>query len=230
MGHPDKGLIEVASHCPGKYDTTHEKYKDNIMRNSSSAVTQELNAKGRYVCVCVFSCSGIEFERYIVYTYLYMCMCNYIYLLLFTGTFEDKQTVAECNANKQDSMATAGSSSNTETSKEKRIRKVNWSPEETKFLVEQYKKNIRYLKGDFPLPGCTSREKIYAWERIATSLHKAFPAANRSVKECQKRWQTVQAQTRARLARYKKAVNGTGKNVAEFRVSGHFVLYLLVRH
>lgn len=110
----------------------------------------------------------------------------------------------------------------------KRSRKVNWTPDETKFLVELYRENAKFLKGDFSSPGCTNRGKIDAWARIAASLHEAFPGGNRSVKDCQKRWQAVQSLSKTKIARYNEQMNKTGKNLAVLGVSGHTKLGLSI--
>lgn len=108
-----------------------------------------------------------------------------------------------------------------ETSTSKRTRKLNWAPDETKFLVELYREHARMLKGDFSSPGCTHRGKLDAWDTIAARLHEAFPLGNRSVKECQKRWQTVQSLSKSKIARHNEAINKTGKNFAVSGESGH---------
>lgn len=70
-------------------------------------------------------------------------------------------------------------------------RKVNCSPDETKFLIELYRDNAKFLKCDFSSPGCTNRGKIDVWDHIARTLHEVFPGVNCTIKECQKGWQTV---------------------------------------
>ncbi|KAK3869047.1 hypothetical protein Pcinc_025615 [Petrolisthes cinctipes] len=93
----------------------------------------------------------------------------------------------------------------------KRTRKGNWSPDETKYLVQLYKENAVYLRSDFSSPGCTHRGKLDAWDSIAKQLHEAYPADSyRTVKECQKRWQTIQSAAKPRIARYNQALTGTG--------------------
>ena len=79
------------------------------------------------------------------------------------------------------------------SSAHKRTRKMNWSSDETKFLVELYRENVKYLKCEFASPGTSHRGRLDAWDRIAASLHTAYPSADRTVKECQKRWQTIQS-------------------------------------
>ncbi|KAK4316716.1 hypothetical protein Pmani_012149 [Petrolisthes manimaculis] len=95
----------------------------------------------------------------------------------------------------------------------KRSRKGNWSPDETKYLVQLCKANSVYLRSDFSSPACTHREKLNAWDSITNQLHEAYPDSNRTVKECQKRWQTIQSAAKTRIARYNQALTGTDKNV-----------------
>ncbi|KAK4325673.1 hypothetical protein Pmani_003766 [Petrolisthes manimaculis] len=92
----------------------------------------------------------------------------------------------------------------------KRTRKGNWSPDETKYLVQLYKENAVYLRSDFSSPGCTHRGKLDAWDSITNQLHEAYPDSNRTVKECQKRWQTIQSAAKTRIARFNEALTGTG--------------------
>ena len=107
------------------------------------------------------------------------------------------------------------------SSAHKRTRKMNWSPDETKFLVELYRENVKYLKCEFASPGTSHRGRLDAWDRIAASLHTAYPSADRTVKECQKRWQTIQSLSSSKIARYNEAANKTGKNFAFSGESGH---------
>lgn len=93
--------------------------------------------------------------------------------------------------------------------REKRPRKGNWSHDETKFLLELYQENSTVLKASFS-SGITSRHKQTAWQKIASKLQEVFPANVRTVKECQKRWQTVQCAAKANLSRHNEGMRGTG--------------------
>ena len=86
-------------------------------------------------------------------------------------------------------------------------REINWTPDETKLLVELYRDNVKYLICDFSSPGTSHRGRLDAWDPIS-----AYPSADRTVKECQKRWQTVQSLSRTKIPRYNEATNKTGKN------------------
>ncbi|KAK3867054.1 hypothetical protein Pcinc_027454 [Petrolisthes cinctipes] len=98
----------------------------------------------------------------------------------------------------------------TSTPKKERTRKTNWSPDETKYLVELYKEHANLLKGSFNTAGVTHKAKQEAWEHIASHLHESYSDGKRTVKDCQKRWQSVQSDAKARIAKYKQAVKGTG--------------------
>ncbi|KAK3875622.1 hypothetical protein Pcinc_019510 [Petrolisthes cinctipes] len=98
----------------------------------------------------------------------------------------------------------------TSTPKKERTRKTNWSPDETKYLVELYKEHANLLKGSFNTAGVTHKAKQEAWEHIASHLHESYSDGKRTVKDCQKRWPSVQSDAKARIAKYKQAVKGTG--------------------
>ncbi|KAK3895935.1 hypothetical protein Pcinc_000319 [Petrolisthes cinctipes] len=93
--------------------------------------------------------------------------------------------------------------------KDKKPRKGNWSRDETKLLLELYQENATVLKASFS-SGITSRQKQTTWQNMASQLHEVFPANVRTVKECQKRWQTVQSAAKANLSRHNEAMRGTG--------------------
>ena len=102
------------------------------------------------------------------------------------------------------------------SSAHKRTGKINWTPDETKLLVELYRDNVKYLICDFSSPGTSHRGRLDAWDPIS-----AYPSADRTVKECQKRWQTLQSLSRTKIARYNEAANKTGKNFAFSGENGH---------
>ncbi|KAK3887403.1 hypothetical protein Pcinc_008519 [Petrolisthes cinctipes] len=59
-----------------------------------------------------------------------------------------------------------------------------------------------------------SQGKLDAWDSIANQLHEAYPDSDRTVKECQKRWQTIQSAAKTRITRYNQALIGTGGDPA----------------
>ena len=110
-----------------------------------------------------------------------------------------------------------------EETPKKRTRKANWTPDETLHLVQLYADNSTILRSNFSQPGCTKAAKKELWNSIATQVTQ-FAGVERSAKECQKRYQTVQSEARARLADRKQHMNATGKFLSPFPT--HHVVYI----
>ena len=96
---------------------------------------------------------------------------------------------------------------------EKRTRKQNWLPDETMCLVLAYKENQAMLRGSFTGHKCTNKGRQEAWLSVIRTLEASFPGRDRTIRDCQKRWQTIQSHSKARIGEYNKAVAATGKNV-----------------
>ncbi|KAK3884276.1 hypothetical protein Pcinc_011441 [Petrolisthes cinctipes] len=95
--------------------------------------------------------------------------------------------------------------------KEKRVRKSNWTLEESRYLLQLYAENIQVMRSDFSVQGCNRQNKQMAWDTIRRKLQQAFPAGKRTVKECQKRWHTILMTSRPKLAQVNKDFAATGK-------------------
>ncbi|KAK3869769.1 hypothetical protein Pcinc_024943, partial [Petrolisthes cinctipes] len=54
------------------------------------------------------------------------------------------------------------------------------------------------LKGSFNTAGVTHKAKQEAWEHIASHLHESYSDGKRTVKDCQKRWQSVQSDAKSK--------------------------------
>lgn len=127
---------------------------------------------------------------------------------LFVNSIHARQSSLVLYTTRMSSLSTAACSTPKFNDK-KRPRKKNWSQEETKFLLEQYRENVTVLKASFS-SGITSRQKQGSWEKIAQKMQEVFPDKLRTVKECQKRWQTVQCAAKVNISRHNQAVRGTG--------------------
>ncbi|KAG0721043.1 hypothetical protein GWK47_047238 [Chionoecetes opilio] len=67
----------------------------------------------------------------------------------------------------------------------KRIRKANWTEEETVLLLQLYKENTYVLKPN-PYKIITNKTKTGTWELITRSLNETFPGCIRTKKEMRK--------------------------------------------
>ena len=92
--------------------------------------------------------------------------------------------------------------------------KNNWSMEETFSLVLLYKVKAAIIRGSFSANGCTADAEAKAWQDICSALAEAHPAGLRSIKECQRRWQTVQSVARANISAFIQEQARTDKSVS----------------
>ena len=95
----------------------------------------------------------------------------------------------------------------------KRSRKANWTLEESCHLLRLYKDYWYVIQNDFSKPGVCTTTKQGTWEAIPTSVHEAFPATTRSVKEYQTRWQTIVMASTPNIAQVRQYYAPTGKNL-----------------
>lgn len=104
--------------------------------------------------------------------------------------------------------------SSNSTTPSKRSRKCNWSLEELVFIMELYKDRKHILKGNFGTNGCNNTSKLECWDKILSELSQAFPAGNRTVRECQKRYHTSVMNAKPKIAGIKQDFASTCKRVA----------------
>ncbi|XP_050707210.1 uncharacterized protein LOC126993370 isoform X2 [Eriocheir sinensis] len=90
------------------------------------------------------------------------------------------------------------------TPSKKRTRKPNWTMDESLYLLQLYRDHARVLRQSFSEDGCTHQTKQKAWEDIRSKLQQAFPAGQRTTKECQKRWHTILVTARPKLSQVRK--------------------------
>ena len=87
-------------------------------------------------------------------------------------------------------------------------RKDNWVVEETIELAKLYQEHSEVIKGDFTK--CTAKDKAAAWQDIVARLTAAFPRG-RTIKDCQKKWQSIQSAAKMRISSYRRELAATGK-------------------
>lgn len=87
---------------------------------------------------------------------------------------------------------------------------ANWTHAETLSLVQLYREKAAIIKGNFSDNGCSAEAKEKAWGSIVSRLAALHPGFSRCIKQCQRRWQTVMQEAKAKISAYQKARNGTG--------------------
>ena len=81
----DEAFIDALASYPWVYDSSHEKYKDNIMkRNSWIAVAQQLNLNGKIILLCTPRC-----------VWAHYCMFLYVRSWIQDGYYKEDMEI-EC--------------------------------------------------------------------------------------------------------------------------------------
>ncbi|XP_050715138.1 uncharacterized protein LOC126997932 [Eriocheir sinensis] len=94
---------------------------------------------------------------------------------------------------------------------EQRRRKDNWSQEEMLCLAQLYQEHKSTIKADFSV--VNARGKAAAWEDITRRLTESFPRG-RTTKDCQKKWQSIQANAKINISAQKQDPTATGGGLA----------------
>ncbi|KAM8757994.1 uncharacterized protein AB9X84_010613 isoform 1-T3 [Acanthopagrus schlegelii] len=84
-----------------------------------------------------------------------------------------------------------------------RKRRPNWTDQECLLLAQlmQEKKNI--IRGKCST-GVSIQDKRQAWEEIAQAINIAFPQIQRTVSDCNKKWENLLAKSREEIKRQKR--------------------------
>lgn len=92
-----------------------------------------------------------------------------------------------------------------------RKRRPNWTDQECLFLAQlvQEKKNI--IRGKCST-GVSTQDKRNAWEDIAQTINTTFPQIQRTVSDCNKKWENLLAKTREEMKRQKRLVGAGEKS------------------
>ncbi|XP_050707179.1 uncharacterized protein LOC126992473 [Eriocheir sinensis] len=78
------------------------------------------------------------------------------------------------------------------------------------YIPRLYREKAAIIKGTFSDNGCSAEAKAKAWGSIVSRLAALHPGFSRCIKQCQRRWQTVMQEAKAKISAYQKARNGTG--------------------
>ncbi len=106
------------------------------------------------------------------------------------------------------SVAPATSPISADGGEQARKRKDNWAQEEMLLLAQLFQERKALIKGDFSV--CNARGKAAAWQAILDRLTEAF-LRGRTIKDCQKKWQSLQSSAKRNLSANKRALTATGK-------------------
>lgn len=103
-------------------------------------------------------------------------------------------------------------------------RRPNWTDQECLFLAQlvQEKKNI--IRGKCST-GVSTQDKRNAWEDIARTINTTFPQFQRTVSDCNKKWENLLAKTKEEIKRQKRLV-GAGENSLLFVINTNLLSWV----
>ncbi|RVE72552.1 hypothetical protein OJAV_G00039910 [Oryzias javanicus] len=87
-----------------------------------------------------------------------------------------------------------------QTSSTSRKRKPNWTDQECLLLAQLIQKKQNIVRGK-QSTGVSFQDKRIAWKEIVQAINEAFPQVQRTVSDCNKKWENLLAKAREEIKR-----------------------------
>ncbi|KAM7005640.1 uncharacterized protein LKV04_002348 [Tautogolabrus adspersus] len=84
-----------------------------------------------------------------------------------------------------------------------RKRRPNWTDQECLLLAQLMQDRKEIIRGKCST-GVSIQDKRQAWEEIAQAINAAFPHIQRTVSDCNKKWENLLAKSREEIKRHRK--------------------------
>ncbi|CAK6958228.1 uncharacterized protein LOC128355178 [Scomber scombrus] len=84
-----------------------------------------------------------------------------------------------------------------------RKRRPNWTDQECVLLAQLMQERKDIIRGKCST-GVSIQDKRQAWEEIAQAINNAFPQIQRTVSDCNKKWENLLAKSREEIKRQKR--------------------------
>lgn len=82
-------------------------------------------------------------------------------------------------------------------------RRPNWTDQESLLLAHLMQERKDIVRGKYST-GVSIKDKRHAWEEIAQAINAAFPQVQRTVSDCNKKWENLLAKAREEIKRQKR--------------------------
>lgn len=92
-----------------------------------------------------------------------------------------------------------------------RKRRPNWTDQECLLLAQLMLEKKAVIRGKCNT-GISTQDKRQAWEEITQTINTTFPQIQRTVSDCNKKWENLLAKSREEIKRQKRLV-GSGENI-----------------
>ncbi|XP_054472900.1 uncharacterized protein si:dkey-6e2.2 isoform X2 [Anoplopoma fimbria] len=107
-----------------------------------------------------------------------------------------------------------------------RKRRPNWTDQECLLLAQLMRERKEIIRGKCTT-GVSVHDKRQAWEEIAQSINTAFPQIQRTVSDCNKKWENLLAKSREEIKRQRRQVGIEGLSVEQFSTVTQVVLSVM---
>lgn len=98
-----------------------------------------------------------------------------------------------------------------------RKRRPNWTDQECLLLAQLMQDKKAIIRGKCST-GVSTQDKRQAWEEIAQVINRTFPQIQRTVSDCNKKWENLLAKSREEIKRQKRQER-TGKGSLLFVIA-----------
>ncbi|XP_056293533.1 uncharacterized protein LOC130208438 isoform X2 [Pseudoliparis swirei] len=96
-----------------------------------------------------------------------------------------------------------------------RKRRPNWTDQECLLLAQLMQERKEVIRGKCS-SGVSIQDKRQAWEEIAQSINIAFPQIQRTVSDCNKKWENLLAKSKEEIKRQRRQGLSEGLSVVHF--------------
>lgn len=99
-----------------------------------------------------------------------------------------------------------------------RKRRPNWTDQECLLLAQLMHEKKAIIRGKCST-GVSTQDKRQAWVEIAQAINTSFPQIQRTVSDCNKKWENLLAKSKEEIKRQKR-LSGTGEDSLPFDLEG----------
>ncbi|XP_038551962.1 myb/SANT-like DNA-binding domain-containing protein 4 isoform X2 [Micropterus salmoides] len=107
-----------------------------------------------------------------------------------------------------------------------RKRKPNWTDQECLLLAQLMQERKDIVRGKCST-GVSIEDKRQAWEEIAQAINTAFPQVQRTVSDCNKKWENLLAKSREEIKRQRRQASTDGLSHEQFSTVTQVVISVM---
>ncbi|XP_044037060.1 myb/SANT-like DNA-binding domain-containing protein 4 [Siniperca chuatsi] len=107
-----------------------------------------------------------------------------------------------------------------------RKRRPNWTDQECLLLAQLMQERKDIIRGKCST-GVSIQDKRQAWEEIAQAINTAFPQIQRTVSDCNKKWENLLAKSREEIKRQRRQAGTEGLSLEQFSTVTQVVISVM---